>query len=241
MQSKILSVWSADDNCASSQVLPPAQERPAGWNERERAGGKVWKPLSFSTESLAVVPASLHIHLSFLPVRCLFHLLPPCFFVDLKCKLAASSFHLSTATLTPTSVLTLPFSLPSMCLYKWLLLLPLKHKDTHRQSAICCLCASLCFSFFFLFGNWIISLAENSTSVFGGYFPTTQLEFTSVWMVLHFHFNINTVFPFTLVHTACQQIYFVWTPYQFISYGFGPETCFTPLFKVVITHKLHRF
>lgn len=36
MQSKILSVWSAADNCASSQVLPPAQE--TGWMKRKREG-----------------------------------------------------------------------------------------------------------------------------------------------------------------------------------------------------------
>lgn len=165
-------------------------------------------------------------------MRCLFHFLPPSFFVDLKCKLAASSFHLSTATLTPTSVLTLPFS---SLLHVSVPAASSPPSQTQRHPSSKCHMLSLCFTvlrlFFFFFGNWIISLAENSTSVFGGYFPTSQLEFTSVWMVLHFHFNIHTVFAFTLVHTACQQIYFVLTPYQSISYGVGSETCFTPLLK----------
>lgn len=117
---------------------------------------KVWKPSLFLCQVSGVVPASLHIHLSFLPMRCLFQPLPASF-----CRPSNSNWRPPLTASRPLNTHCI-FSLPAVSLYQLLLLLTLKHQDTHRQSAICCLRASLCSNFL-------------PQSVFGGDFLTSQL------------------------------------------------------------------
>lgn len=125
-------------------------------NEKESFEWKVWKPSLFLCQVSGVVPASLHIHLSLLPMRCLFQPLPASF-----CWPSNSNWRPLLTASRPLNTHCI-FSLPAVSLYQLLLLLTLKYQDTHRQSAICCLCASLCSNFL-------------PQSVFGGDFLTSQL------------------------------------------------------------------